>query len=163
MHVLLSYISDLAPDWYNVNADGQWEANINPEADFYRIFANYHRLRLTPLVRVDRGATIQPDDIITLCRTHGYNGFTLLFNTMPNEAWFDMMDQALNIPGIDLIAVEQTAPGFPATVRGIAGSSTLFPQAHKANPASMIPCSDMESTTNAVPQLDEHNPAILVF
>jgi len=159
IHQLRPQLSDISPDWFRVDAAGQWHSQMDPEDEFYKIFARYYRLRLSPLVRIAQGTTISPDDILILARTHGYNGFILLFNTMPAEAWFEQMNMALNVPGLDVIAVAQAAPGSPAAVRGIAGSSTLFPQAHAPNPIEMLTYPPGQDT-NPTDLLAEQAPAL---
>ena len=162
IHTVLPNISDLSPDWFRVDENGQWHSQVHPESDFYRIFARYYRLRLTPLVRVAAGAQVEPDDLIILTRTHGFGGFILLFETMPDNQWFADMHKQLNIPGLDLIAVAQAAPGRSASVRGIAGSSTLFPRADAANPISVLQFTDLEDIRVAA-ELEARKPAIVFF
>ncbi len=162
MHQVLPNISDLSPEWFRIDADGKWHSTIHPEDDFYRIFARYYRLRLSPLVRVQRGANILAEDILILARTHGYNGFTLLFDQMPDGAWFNRMNQELNIPGLDVIAIAQAAPGSPATVRGIAGSSTLFPHAHAVSPINMLQYENFDDTAIEA-RLTEPAPALILL
>ena len=156
IHKALPTISDVSPEWFSVDEDGRWHSQVHPESDFYRIFARYYRLRLTPIVRVSRGADIDPQDLILLTRTHGFAGFILLFDRMPDDPWFEKMNQQLNIPGLDLIAVSTA----DETVRGIAGSSTLFSRADDANPINLVRYRDLDDTSVAA-ELEEREPALL--
>jgi len=141
---LLPVLTDISPDWFSIDPAGSWNSHVKEESDFFRLFARYYRLRLTPVVRVSPKAVIAADDIITVCRTHGFDGLVLLFDTMPGESWFDAMDHDLNAPGIDVIAV---AGG--TTIRGIASSRTLFRKHGSAVPLLLVNTAREDEQTEA--------------
>jgi tetratricopeptide (TPR) repeat protein len=142
----LPVLTDVSPDWFTVDDSGSWNSAVNEESDFYRLFARYHRLRLTPVVRVSGAAAISAGDIITVCRTHGFDGLILWFESLPPSSWFDVMDRDLNAPGLDVIAIAAGASGSP-TIRGIASSRTLFREYGAAVPFTMVGADDNETKT----------------
>ncbi len=137
---LIPVLTDISPDWFTVDASGSWNSNIKEENDFYQLFARYYRLRLTPVVRISPNAVITADDIITVCRTHGFNGLVLWFDTMPAKSWFDAMDRDLSTPGLDVIAIADSRGGY--TIQGIAASRTLFRKHGGAMPLTLINTDD---------------------
>lgn len=134
----LDVLTDVSPDWFSIDSSGSWNSSISEESDFFRLFARYYRLRLTPTVRVSPDAAVTADDIITVCRTHGFDGLVLWFETMPGESWFDAMDRDLNAPGIDVVAIGGSIDSGTATIRGIAASRTLFRKLGTAVPLSLV-------------------------
>ncbi len=133
---LLPVLTDISPDWYAIDPSGSWTSTVTEESDFFQLFARYYRLRLTPLVRVSPKAVVTADDIITVCRTHGYDGLVLWFDAMPAESWFDDMDRELSTPGLDVIAVAGAQGGH--AIRGIAASRTLFRKHGGAIPVTLV-------------------------
>jgi tetratricopeptide (TPR) repeat protein/peptidoglycan/xylan/chitin deacetylase (PgdA/CDA1 family) len=133
---LIPVLTDISPDWFTVDASGSWNSNVKEENDFYKLFARYYRLRLTPVVRISPAAVITAEEIVTVCRTHGFDGLVLWFDAMPPEDWFDAMDRDLSRPGLDVIAVAGTNRGN--TIRGIASSRTLFGKHGGAMPLRLV-------------------------
>jgi len=123
---LLPVLTDVSPDWFTVKSTGEWVSTLNEEGDFYNLFARYYRLRLVPVVRVQRGAAVTATDIITICRTHRFDGLLLWFEAEPAAEWFTAMDRELNTPGLDVVAITAGAAPGTETIRGIAASRTLF-------------------------------------
>lgn len=160
LHARMPLLTDVSPDWFRVDESGSWSSAVNEESDFYKLFANYYRLRLTPVVRVSGKATVSAADIITVCRTHGFDGLILWFDTMPDSLWFDTMDRELNAPGLDVIAVILEASGA-ARIRGIAASRTLFKEY-----GSDVPVTVVNEGSTDVPDTDSvnsSNPVIFCF
>jgi hypothetical protein len=145
---LLPVLTDISPDWFSIDSSGSWNSNVKEESDFFRLFARYYRLRLTPVVRVSPDARIAADDIITVCRTHGFDGLVLWFETMPGDSWFDAMDRDLVAPGIDVVAIGGNVDGGAASIRGIAASRTLFRKLGSAVPLSLVNTADPEEQTD---------------
>ncbi len=160
LHASLRYLTDISPEWYQVHADGTWESYIQPETDFYRIFSRYYRLRLTPVVKIAASAEVDPQDLVTICRTHGYDGLLLWFANMPDDAWFAEIDRTLQAPDLDIIAMA----GRPnaATVRGIAGNSNLFRPAPD-NTLQMLPLQTKQQWENNRDKLTGNTPTALQF
>lgn len=156
----LASLTDLSPRWYSVDADGQWTSKVDDESSFFSIFARYYRLRLSPMVRVEVGATIAASDIITVCRTHDYDGLMLWFDEFPNEEWFTQMDRELNTPGLDVIAISAGGYGAPPMIRGIAGSRTLFSSKSGADALELL---DINSPIEDEDDLDLLAPAVYIF
>jgi hypothetical protein len=156
---LIDTITDFSPDWFAVDADGNWSSHSNIDDGFFRLFARYYRVRMVPTVRVAAGANIQPQDIVTICRIHNFDGLVLLFDSMPAEEWFHRMDRELSTPGLDLLAVSIDGISGEAAIRGIAASRTLFQGAKTITEIPVIECNG-----DAKPQEDDKNEiAVLTF
>lgn len=145
---LLPVLTDISPDWFSIDPSGSWNSNVREESDFFRLFARYYRLRLTPMVRVSPEAAITADDIITVCRTHGFDGLVLWFETMPGESWFEAMDRDLIAPGIDVVAIGGSGDNGAAAIRGIAASRSLFRKLGSAVPLSLVNTAEKDAQTD---------------
>jgi tetratricopeptide (TPR) repeat protein/peptidoglycan/xylan/chitin deacetylase (PgdA/CDA1 family) len=138
----LGSITDFSPDWFAIDAKGGWSSQAGVDDDFFRLFSRYYRVRLVPTVRVAHGAEVLPEDILTVTRTHNFDGLVLLFETMPPESWFERMDRELGSPGLDLLAVGMDDLSDVASMRGIAASRTLFQGAGIINDVPVVECRD---------------------
>ncbi|MBT3193828.1 MAG: tetratricopeptide repeat protein, partial [Verrucomicrobia bacterium] len=155
----LGSITDFSPDWFAIDASGSWSSQASVDDDFFRLFSRYYRIRLVPTVRVARGATVLPEDILTVTRTHNFDGLVLLFESMPPESWFERMDRELGSPGLDLLAVGMGDLSDVASMRGIAASRTLFQGAGTINDVPVIECRQ----DGAGNELGKKERAILLF
>ena len=154
----LGSITDFSPDWFAIDASGSWSSQAGVDDDFFRLFSRYYRIRLVPTVRVAHGAKVLPEDILTVTRTHNFDGLVLLFETMPPESWFERMDRELGSPGLDLLAVAFDDLSDVASMRGIAASRTLF---QGAGIIEDVPVIDADDGTKAAD--DETGRAVLIF
>ncbi len=142
LRMRLGTITDFSPDWFAIDEDGTWSSEPSVDDDFFRLFSRYYRIRLVPTVRVAHGAKVLPEDILTVTRTHNFDGLVLLFEVMPPESWFDRMDRELGSPGLDLLAVALDDLSEVASMRGIAASKTLFQGAGTINDVPVVECRD---------------------
>ncbi len=136
----LGSVTDFSPDWFAIDEKGAWSSETGVDDDFFRLFSRYYRIRLVPTVRVSDGAKVLPSDILTVTRTHNFDGLVLLFETMPPESWFESMDRQLGSPGLDLLAVALDDMSNVASMRGIAASRTLFQGARTVDDVPVVDC-----------------------
>lgn len=162
LHRLTSVLTDVSPDWFSIDSSGSWNSVVNEESNFFKLFARYYRLRLTPVVRVSHGAAVTADDIITVCRTHGLDGVILWFETLPGQAWFETMDRELNTPGIDVVAISSSGVSGTETIRGIAASRSLFKAYGSSVPLVITDAVGSESDA-ALDAAKSHDPVIFRF
>ncbi len=155
----LGSITDFSPDWFAIDEAGSWSSEPSVDDDFFRLFSRYYRIRLVPTVRVAHGAKVLPEDILTVTRTHNFDGLVLLFESMPPESWFDRMDRELGSPGLDLLAVALDDLSEVASMRGIAASKTLFQGAGTIDDVPVIECRDDVIAR----ETDDTKRAILLF
>ncbi len=155
----LGAITDFSPDWFAIDETGSWSSEPSVDDDFFRLFSRYYRIRLVPTVRVAHGAKVLPEDILTVTRTHNFDGLVLLFENMPPEEWFDRMDRELGSPGLDLLAVALDDISDVASMRGIAASRTLFQGAGTIDDVPVIECREDAAASDA----DGNDRAILLF
>lgn len=156
----LSTLTDISPQWFSVDASGSWHSRVEEESDFYRLFARYHRLRLTPMVRIADNTVIEPEDIVTVCRTHQFDGLLFVFDTLPDAAWFDRMDRDLSAPGLDIIAIAGLDDDT-TVIRGIASSRTLFEEYGATVPLTVLQDRDLKRDDDAPATLQ--GPALMRF
>jgi len=155
----LGTITDFSPDWFAIDESGNWSSQPSVDDDFFRLFSRYYRIRLVPTVRVSHGAKVLPEDVLTVTRTHNFDGLVLLFETMPPEDWFERMDRELGSPGLDLLAVALDDLSEVAAMRGIAASKTLFQGAGTIEDVPVVECRDDVGAT----EVDDSERAILLF
>ncbi len=158
LHNMLGSITDLSPDWFSIDKDGAWNSQPGADDDFFRVFARYYRIRLVPTVRIAPGAKVLPSDILTVTRTHDFDGLVLLFEEMPPDAWFEQMDRELGGPGLDILAVAMDDYSSTGSMRGVAASRTLFQSSGTVKDVPIIECGgDNETATPA------NSRGILIF
>jgi tetratricopeptide (TPR) repeat protein len=155
----LGSVTDFSPDWFAIDESGSWSSQSSVDDDFFRLYSRYYRIRLVPTVRVAAGAEVLPEDILTVTRTHNFDGLVLLFESMPKEDWFERMDRELGSPGLDLLAVAFDDLSKEGSMRGIAASRTLFQGAGIIEGVPVVDCQDPE----AEPPENETGRAILLF
>jgi hypothetical protein len=155
----LGSVTDFSPDWFAIDESGNWSSQSSIDDDFFRLYSRYYRIRLVPTVRVAAGAEVLPEDILTVTRTHNFDGLVLLFESMPKEDWFERMDRELGSPGLDLLAVAFDDLSKEGSMRGIAASRTLFQGAGIIEGVPVVDCQDPE----AEPPENQTERSILLF
>ncbi len=119
-------VTDMAPAWFNISAEGVWQPSIGSEDQLLRLFTRYHRIRLMPAVTVEPGAALRAEDLIGAAAKYRVDGFILLFPALPDKTWFDTMERSLGHSNIKLVAAALTPDKGTAQVRGMAAGSDLL-------------------------------------
>ncbi len=158
MRGLLGSVTDFSPAWFAVDADGNWSSSIQADADFFKLFSRYYRVRFVPTVRIEQADAVAAEDLLTVTRTHGLDGLVLVFKEMPPDRWFNQMDTELRDPGLDLIALAPSGEKDRMIMRRVAASRTVFHN-DAQSAVSVIDAND----TVAVEGLADDQPAVMRF
>lgn len=128
----------LCPVWFFVRPGQEWAENVVGDRQIFRVYARYHRLWLLPVVQVPRGTSVAADMLLQQAARHQTDGFLLLFDKMPDDAWFDAMNEALRGAPCHVLACEVDAASKMARVRGVGRGLDLFNGAPESRELSVM-------------------------
>ncbi len=142
LNALKSYtreMSTIAPQWYAQQLDGQILKESESEHVDLRILCRYYRMRLLPSIRSVSPRTLKVEELIRLAGEDNVDGFVLLLAKMPDEAWFEQIEEALQGTALTVVAVTLDEENRVSQIRDICPYVGLFPGARKVHELPVVP------------------------
>ena len=106
-------ISALCPVTFLQNPDGTIGSVPQTAFSLTRMFANYHRLRLMPVLDMTYYSDIEPARIIDLIQEHELAGLIVRIRILPDEAWFKKLEREMERTTADLIVIRNERTFWP--------------------------------------------------
>lgn len=156
-------ISDLAPAWFRIVADGSWQATLGSDEPLLRLFARYYRVRLLPIVTVDGGATVNAEDLLKAASRYNVDGFVLSFPVLPDAKWFENAEGVLGASNIKVIAVALDSEKGIGQMRGIAAGADLLSAAAEGAQETLVHPWTREGTHKSLNEYPTAKPVIVTF
>ena len=132
-------LSDLLPRWFRVNSEGVLVNQAGVDEKLLRLFARYYRVRLMPIVEVPADTILTGDELQKAADQYKVDGFVLLFNSLPNKAWFDRIETDLSAAKLKILAIALSADSTKSQIRSLAAGSDLLMGSEDAQDILCIP------------------------
>lgn len=130
------FLTDLSPEWFNKTAGGRWTSQPVEDQALIRTFANFHGLRLMPMVTVDDLDSLTAGELRSMITLHDLDGLILRCPTLPAPETLTRFAQQPETQGLTLIwaAFDDAAPQA-GQLYGMGTARALNPE--QAQPASL--------------------------
>ncbi len=135
MHTL----SAVCPPWFRQVPEGFIGGIPGPEHAFIRMFTQYHRKRLMPVIYLGYNAKITSDWLLKTAQQYYLNGYVLMFLDMPPESWLADLQSQLESSDLCVLAVESTPDNPIAKAREVTILHGLFPPTQTEWPVQLVP------------------------
>ncbi len=159
----INHLTDIAPQWFRIGADGNWVTALGKEEQLLRLFARYYRVRLMPTVTVEPGAQLRPDDLIANAAKYKLDGFTLVYPVLPDAAWFDAMEHALGAANVKILVISMETDKGLARMRGVAAGADLLSTSVEPTQEALLQVWGRDGAHKPLTELPAAKPALLLF
>jgi len=157
----ITLLTDLAPHWFRVNAEGAWSNQIGNDEKLLLLFARYYRIRLMPVVEVAADAKLSGGELISAAEKHKADGFVLLFDSLPDTAWFTRLEAELGACNLKILAMALNADQSKASVRSLAAGSDLLLGAEDIQDMLYQPWTGKDGKHQPLSELPANKPVLL--
>jgi hypothetical protein len=139
---LLGKVSDASPDWFKVDADGNWVSLVDPSDDFFRLFSRYYRIRLVPAVQIAEEAVVHVEDVKRIAKLHGLDGLVLRFEKDPGPDWVKQAENVMTGTGLYVYTLWNSPIEGLSHIRGLGRASLLFDGSRTGENVEMLPADE---------------------
>lgn len=134
-------LSAVCPPWFRQSPDGFVGGVPGLELSFIRMFTQYHRKRLMPVVYLGYNPRLTGEWLIKTAGQYYLNGYILMFGEMPSDAWLADLRKQLERSDLCVLAMEATPDTVVAKVREVTVLHSLFQPTKAEWPMQMLPYS----------------------
>lgn len=159
----INHISDLAPRWFQFNADGTLSSALGSDAKLLQLFARYYRVRLMPVVEVAPGAALSADALIAQAAKNKLDGFILLFSVLPSNAELEAFDRALSTAHIKVLALTMDPDKDTGKLRSMEASNDLLSGLDGEQSIVVQPWTGKDGTHKSLSDISSEKTAILTL
>ncbi len=124
-------LSVLAPVWFVQNSDGTLPTRIVGDPALVRMFTQYYRLRLLPVIQLFMDSDIPAEWLIRVARENRLDGFILSMSHMPDNEWMDRMRKELEVSPLEVIAMSTDDKTGVTSLREISLGYGIMPAREK--------------------------------
>jgi hypothetical protein len=115
-----------SPNWFFQDTGGEIRSQLTFNLPGVRLLTRYYKIRLYPLVRSASARTLDVSQLVNMANSTKVSGFTLEFSRMPDEEWFEGVENELLGTGIGLLAIRIDSNDQIVEVRELGSDSSLI-------------------------------------
>jgi len=157
------HISDLAPRWFTLNADGSLVSTLGNDAKLLQLFARYYRVRMLPVVEVAPGAALNAESLIAQAAKSKVDGFVLLFTALPASAEMDAFSRALGTANLRVLALSVDSAKNTGKIKSLSDNSDLLSGTGTSADIIVQPWTGKDGTHKPLSEMPSDKPFVVIF
>ncbi|OGV43298.1 MAG: hypothetical protein A2X46_06575 [Lentisphaerae bacterium GWF2_57_35] len=158
-----NYISDLAPLWFRIEENGTWSKSAGENEMLLRLFARYYRLRLMPAVQASSAHQISGSELLAAADKHGFSGFTLLLDRLPEAAWFEKLDRELAGSSLKVLVLALDPVAGACQWRGAGEGAAIFNGASEVRDVQAVSWEEPNGSHKPLSTLSPTKPVVVAM